>query len=131
SRIAALKSVRQKLVQEQRKIGANGGIVMDGRDIGSVVFPEAELKFFITATAEVRALRRQKELEGKGVQMSPDEVIANLLERDLIDSTRTESPLVQVDDAIVIDTTNLTREEQLQLALRLVAETKRRIVEES
>jgi cytidylate kinase len=131
SRIAALKSVRQKLVQEQRKIGANGGIVMDGRDIGSVVFPEAELKLFITATAEVRALRRQKELEQKGVQMSPDEVIANLLERDLIDSTRTESPLVQVDDAIVIDTTNLTREEQLQLALRLVAETKRRIVEES
>jgi cytidylate kinase len=131
SRIAALKSVRQKLVQEQRKIGANGGIVMDGRDIGSVVFPEAELKLFITATAEVRALRRQKELEEKGVQMSPDEVIANLLERDLIDSTRTESPLVQVDDAIVIDTTNLTREEQLQLALRLVAETKRRIVEES
>ncbi|MCE2711831.1 MAG: (d)CMP kinase [Cryomorphaceae bacterium] len=131
SRIAALGCVRRKLVEEQRKIGANGGIVMDGRDIASVVFPNAELKLFITATAEVRALRRQKELQEKGVQMTIDEVIANLLERDLIDSTRTESPLIQVEDAIVIDTTNLTREEQLQLALRLVEKAKVQIISKS
>lgn len=120
SRIATLKCVRQKLVEEQRKIGQDGGIVMDGRDIGSVVFPEAELKLFITATPEVRALRRQTELKQKGLEVSLDEVIANLMERDLIDTTRAESPLIQVDDAIVIDTTNLTREEQLQIALNLV-----------
>jgi cytidylate kinase len=120
SKIAALKSVRLKLVEAQRKIGANGGIVMDGRDIGSVVFPDAELKLFVTATPDIRAMRRKKELEAKGVQVTIDEVIANLMERDLIDSTREESPLIQVADAIVIDTSFLTREEQLEQALQLV-----------
>ena len=122
SKIAALKSVRHKLVEEQRKIGSDGGIVMDGRDIGSVVFPDAELKLFVTAAPEIRAQRRKSELEEKGVQISLDEVIANLLERDLIDSTREESPLIQVEDAIVIDTSYLTREEQLKQALQLVNE---------
>lgn len=121
SKIASLKSVRMKLVEEQRKIGSNGGIVMDGRDIGSVVFPNADLKLFITADPEIRALRRKAELEEKGVQTSTDEVIANLMERDLIDSTREESPLVQLEDAVVIDTTHLTKEEQLSVALQLVA----------
>jgi len=121
SRIAALKSVRHKLVEEQRKIGANGGIVMDGRDIGSVVFPDAELKLFVTAAPEIRAQRRRDELRSKGVEISLDEVIANLMERDLIDSTRVESPLIQVEDAIVIDTSFLSREEQLSEALQHVA----------
>jgi cytidylate kinase len=122
SKIAALKKVRTKLVNEQRKIGAEGGIVMDGRDIGSVVFPDAELKLFITAKPEIRAQRRKDELKSKGVEISLDEVIANLLERDLIDSTREESPLIQVDDAIVIDTSDLSRQEQLEKALQLVSE---------
>jgi cytidylate kinase len=120
SKIATIKSVRHKLVKEQRAIGQNGGIVMDGRDIGSVVFPDAELKLFVTAAPEIRAQRRKKELEEKGVIITLDEVIANLMERDLIDSTRAESPLIQVEDAIVIDTSELTREEQLHKALELV-----------
>ncbi|MFN5149773.1 MAG: (d)CMP kinase [Flavobacteriia bacterium] len=116
SKIAAIKSVRHKLVDEQRKIGENGGIVMDGRDIGSVVFPEAELKLFVTATPEIRAKRRLIELREKGIEISLDEVIANLMERDLLDSTRAESPLIQTEDAILIDTSHCTREEQLDLA---------------
>jgi cytidylate kinase len=120
SKIAAIKQVRAKLVDEQRKIGANGGIVMDGRDIASVVFPNAELKLFITASPEIRAQRRKDELVSKGIHISLDEVIANLLERDLIDSTREESPLIQVEDAFVIDTSHLTRNEQLEKALQLV-----------
>ncbi len=120
SKIATIKTVRDKLVEAQRLIGRNGGIVMDGRDIGSVVFPAAELKLFITAVPEIRAQRRKKELEEIGVIITLDEVIANLMERDLIDSTRKESPLIQVEDAIVIDTSELTREEQLQKAIQLV-----------
>jgi cytidylate kinase len=126
SKIATLKSVRTKLVEEQRKIGVRGGIVMDGRDIGSVVFPNAELKLFVTAAPEIRAKRRKQELESKGVQISLDEVIANLMERDLIDSTREESPLIQVADAVVIDTSFLTREEQLNRALKLVSDITKR-----
>jgi cytidylate kinase len=122
SKIAALKSVRKKLVDEQRKIGENGGIVMDGRDIGSVVFPDAELKLFVTASPEIRAERRLKELREKGIEISLDEVIANLMERDLLDSTREESPLIQTDDAIVIDTSHCTREEQLDLAYQYAEE---------
>jgi cytidylate kinase len=120
SKIATIKSVRHKLVEEQRAIGQDGGIVMDGRDIGSVVFPDAELKLFITAAPEIRAQRRKKELEEKGVIITLDEVISNLMERDMIDSTRAESPLIQVEDAIVIDTSELTREQQLDKALELV-----------
>lgn len=116
SKIATIKTVRDKLVSEQRKMGLKGGIIMDGRDIGSVVFPHAELKLFITATPEIRAQRRFKELREKGIQTDLNEVMANLLERDFIDSTRDESPLIQTDDAIVIDTSNLTPEEQVQLA---------------
>lgn len=116
SKIATIKTIRDKLVSEQRKMGLKGGIIMDGRDIGSVVFPHAELKLFITATPEIRAQRRFKELREKGIQTDLNEVMANLLERDFIDSTRDESPLIQTDDAIVIDTSNLTPEEQVQLA---------------
>jgi CMP/dCMP kinase len=122
STIATLKAVREKLVNEQREMGKNGGIVMDGRDIGSVVFPKAELKLFITADPDVRAQRRYDELQSKGILSSLEEVKKNLLERDHIDSTRTISPLIQTDDAVVIDNSNLNREEQLKLALEYAKE---------
>jgi CMP/dCMP kinase len=118
SSVAAIPEVREKLVQEQRKMGKNGGIVMDGRDIGTVVFPDAELKLFVTADPDVRAQRRFKELQDKGIKTSFEEVRSNLLERDHIDSTRATSPLLQAEDAILLDTSNLTREEQLTLALQ-------------
>lgn len=120
SQVATIKEVRTKMVHQQRQMGKNGGVVMDGRDIGSVVFPNAELKLFITASIDVRVQRRYAELIDKGMDVSREEVQANLLERDRIDSTRKESPLIQTEDAIVIDNTNLTRTEQLQEALQLV-----------
>ncbi len=119
SKIASIKEVRLKLVEEQRKMGASGGIVMDGRDIGSVVFPNAELKLFVTAEPEIRAARRFKELQEKGLPTSFEEVLSNLKERDYLDSTREESPLIQLPEAIVLDTSHLTPEEQLQVAYEL------------
>ncbi len=120
SKVATIKEVREKLVFEQRKMGFEGGIVMDGRDIGSVVFPNAELKLFVTASNEIRVDRRYKELIHKGIETSREEVKANLEQRDLIDSTREESPLIQTEDAIVIDNSELNREEQLAKALQMV-----------
>jgi len=117
SKIAAIKVVRQKLVEQQQALGKAGGIVMDGRDIGSVVFPNAELKLFVTASDAIRTQRRLAELQSKGEQQSEAEVLDNLKSRDLQDSTRAESPLIQVADAIVLDTSNLNREEQLAWAL--------------
>lgn len=121
SKIASIKEVREKLVDEQKKMGTSGGIIMDGRDIGSVVFPNAELKLFVTAEPEIRANRRLKELIDNGVEITFEEVLKNLKERDYIDSTRTESPLTKQADAIVIDTSNLTPEEQLQKVLLLLS----------
>ena len=120
SKVARIKEVRMKLVIEQQKMGANGGIVMEGRDIGSVVFPKAELKLFITASQEIRAQRRFLELKSKGIEAKINEISSNLAERDLMDSSRKESPLIQVADAIVIDNSKLTREEQLDFVLNLV-----------
>lgn len=120
SQVATIKEVRNKMVAQQRQMGKNGGVVMDGRDIGSVVFPDAELKLFITAEIETRVQRRYMELTEKGIDIDTSEVRANLLERDRIDSTRKESPLVQTEDAVVIDNTQLSRSEQLELALSLV-----------
>jgi cytidylate kinase len=111
SQIATLRSVRVKLVEEQQKIGENGGIVMDGRDIGSVVFPDAEVKLFVTANPDVRAMRRFKELSEKGIITTLEDTKRNLLERDEIDSNRIESPLIQTADAIVLDNSQLTQEE--------------------
>ena len=119
SSVASIKEVRAKLVEEQRKMGLNGGIVMDGRDIGSVVFPNAELKLFVTAKPNIRAQRRFDELKSKNVETSFEEVLKNLEERDLIDSTRTESPLIKTQDAIEIDTSDLTPTSQLDLAYEL------------
>ena len=120
SKVATIKEVRIKLVMEQQKMGANGGIVMEGRDIGSVVFPKAELKLFITASHEIRAQRRFLELKSKGIEAKINEISSNLAERDLMDSSRKESPLIQVADAIVMDNSKLTREEQLDFVLNLV-----------
>jgi cytidylate kinase len=121
SQVATIKSVRNKLVALQQAMGKSGGIVMDGRDIGTVVFPNAELKIFVTASTEVRTARRLAELQAKGEQIAQDDVKKNLLQRDQLDSTRAESPLKQASDAIVLDTTELSREEQLQWALEAVA----------
>ncbi len=122
SKIAAIGPVREKLVLEQQKMGENGGIIMDGRDIGSVVFPNAELKIFVTANEEVRVQRRYDELKSKGIQSTLDEVRKNLQERDYIDTHREISPLIQVDDAIILDNSNLTREEQVDFVLKLIRE---------
>ena len=120
SKVATIKEVRVKLVMEQQKMGANGGIVMEGRDIGSVVFPNAELKLFITASQEIRAQRRFLELKSKGIEAKIETISSNLAERDLMDSSRKESPLIQVADAIVMDNSKLTREEQLDFVLNLI-----------
>jgi cytidylate kinase len=117
SPVATIKEVRKKLVSAQRKMGDNGGVVMDGRDIGTVVFPKAELKIFITADKLIRTERRWKELHAKGDQATRDEIMVNLLERDHIDSTREESPLRQAEDAIVLDNSDLDQLEQLEIAL--------------
>lgn len=122
SSVATIKEVRKHLVNLQRGLGAEGGVVMDGRDIGSVVFPNAELKLFITADVEIRAKRRYDELQLKGEKVTLEEVKANLKARDEMDSTREESPLIQTKDAVVVDNSHLSPEEQLKVALGLVNE---------
>lgn len=122
SAIAAIKEVRTKLVSLQREMGKNGGVVMDGRDIGSVVFPNADLKFFVTASPDIRAQRRFLELSSQGKNVTLEEVEENLMERDRIDTSRAESPLIQVNDAIFLDNSNLSPEEQLEFALSKVKE---------
>ena len=117
SEVAALPQVRKFLVKQQQKLGVNGGIVMDGRDIGSVVFPNAVLKLFVTADIDIRTERRFTELVERGIDINRGEVRANLEKRDFIDSTREDSPLVQCPDAIVLDNTTLDRAGQLNLAL--------------
>lgn len=112
SPVATIDFVRQALVSLQQKMGERKGIVMDGRDIGTVVFPNAELKLFITASPEVRAQRRVDELKAKGESVSYEEVLENIKTRDHIDSTRKESPLKQAPDAIVLDNSNMTIDEQ-------------------
>lgn len=119
SKIAAVSEIRTKLVQQQKKYGIDKGVVMDGRDIGTVVFPDAELKIFMTASAEIRAQRRFLEMQEKNMNVSFDEVLKNVVERDKIDSTRKDSPLIVAENAVVIDNSNLTREEQFNMILDL------------
>ncbi len=119
SPVSAIREVRVAMVEQQRKLGKEGGIVMDGRDIGTVVFPDADLKVFLTADMLVRAARRQQELLEKGELVELDAILANLKKRDEIDSTRAESPLRRADEAIEIDTTNITIEEQVDELVRL------------
>ncbi|MDB5192496.1 MAG: (d)CMP kinase [Segetibacter sp.] len=122
SEVAAVKEVREFAVAEQRKMGKLKGIVMDGRDIGTTVFPKAELKIFLTADPAVRVERRFKELYIKNPNITIDEVKSNLEMRDYIDSNREFSPLRQAEDAIVLNNSKLTHQEQLKFALRLVKE---------
>ncbi len=122
SQIAAIPEVREKLVAQQRKIGQGKGVVMDGRDIGSVVFPDAELKIFMTASPEVRAKRRYLELLDKGEDVSYNDVLTNVMKRDKIDSERSTSPLIKTKDAIEIDNSHLSRQEQLEKVLELANE---------
>lgn len=120
SKIAEISEVRSKLVEQQQAMGLKKGIVMDGRDIGTVVFPDAELKLFMTASPHTRALRRYDELIEKGQKVTYDEVLQNVQERDYIDTHREDSPLVKAIDAIEIDNSTLTKSEQFDLVLDLI-----------
>jgi len=120
SRIAAITGVREEMVRQQQEMGKNKGIVMDGRDIGTVVFPEAELKLFITASAEIRAQRRFDELIAKGELVTYAQILENVVERDRIDSTRETSPLRVAADSLVLDNSSMTREEQLEWVIEKV-----------
>ncbi|GGE15018.1 (d)CMP kinase [Psychroflexus salis] len=122
SQVAKLEEVRKKLVEIQQQMGKKKGIVMDGRDIGTVVFPDAELKLFMTASAHIRAKRRFNEIKINQPEVSFDEVLANVKERDEIDSNRRHSPLKMADDAIKIDNSNLSEDEQLKKIVQLVQE---------
>lgn len=120
SNISAVKEVREKLVQIQQEMGFEGGVVMDGRDIGTVVFPNAEVKLFMTASNRVRAERRYKELSKKGEHISVEQVAKDLQKRDYIDINREISPLRKAEDAIEIDNTDINREDQFVLALQII-----------
>lgn len=120
SKIAEISEVRVKLVEQQQQMVQNNGIVMDGRDIGTVVFPDADLKLFMTASPETKAQRRFDELIEKGQHVTFEEVLQNVQERDYIDTHRDDSPLVKAADAIEIDNSNLTKKEQFELVMELV-----------
>lgn len=119
SRVSTLGSVRRELVRQQQLMGKSKGIVMDGRDIGTVVFPEAELKIFLTASPEIRARRRMDEMAAQGETVNYQDVLTNVIERDDRDQNRTESPLRKADDAVVIDNSNLTPSEQQEILRNL------------
>ncbi|WP_353481010.1 (d)CMP kinase [Haliscomenobacter sp.] len=127
SPVATIPEVRRKMVQRQRELAQNQGVVMDGRDIGTVVFPHAELKIFLTATVERRVERRQLQLLKLGMVVDYEEILHNLYERDYIDSTRSDSPLMKAPDAIVIDNSNLSPEEQLAIGV-LLASSRMKII---
>lgn len=120
--VSKIKKVREFLVKQQRKMGEQKQIVMDGRDIGTVVFPNADIKFFMTANAQIRAKRRFDELSSKGEKVSFDEIKKNILERDYLDQNRKESPLKKANDAIILDNSNLSRQEQLNWILQKINE---------
>lgn len=120
SKISALKEVRQQMIALQKKMGVMGGIVMDGRDIGTAVFPHADLKIFMTADPKVRAQRRLDEMMEKKVDVTLQDVINNIAQRDLMDTSRKENPLTKAEDAIVLDNTFLTRDEQMELVLQKI-----------
>ena len=116
SKIAAISAVRKKMVTEQHRMGQGKGIVMDGRDIGTVVFPDAELKIFMTASAEIRARRRYDEMIAKGDEVSYNSVLENVTSRDYLDTTRKDSPLVKAEDAIEINSDHLNIRESFEVA---------------
>ncbi|MCM8571075.1 (d)CMP kinase [Gramella jeungdoensis] len=120
SKVSAIPEVRKMLVEQQQEMGKNKGVVMDGRDIGTVVFPDAELKIFMTASTEKRAQRRYDELKGRGDEVDFQEVLQNVKDRDYMDSTREDSPLRKADDAIEFDNSSMDLEEQFKKVLKLV-----------
>ena len=120
SKVAEISEVRSMLVEQQQEMGKDKGIVMDGRDIGTVVFPDAELKIFMTASPITRSERRFKELQGKGDNVTFDEVLKNVEERDYIDTHREDSPLLKAKDAIEFDNSNISKQEQFQKVLKLI-----------
>jgi CMP/dCMP kinase len=120
SKVSTVKEIRQKMVALQRELGKNKGVVMDGRDIGTNVFPHAELKLFMTADTDVRTQRRHDELTSKGFNISLDDVKQNLQQRDYADTHRKENPLTKAKDAIVLDNTDLNKEQQLEFVLKLI-----------
>jgi cytidylate kinase len=121
SKVSANKFIRKEMVKQQQRMGKIKNIVMDGRDIGTAVFEDAQVKFFMTADPKIRAERRFKEMQSKGDEVTTlEEVFENLAHRDYADTTRVESPLIRADDAIILDNTNLTEKEQLEFALEKV-----------
>ena len=122
SKVSVIKEVREKLVEMQQGMGRDKGVIMEGRDIGTVVFPDAELKVFMTASLNIRVQRRYEEMISKGLEVSLEEVKENVLSRDYEDTHRTESPLLQAKDAIVLDNSELTEEDQLNVVLKLIEE---------
>ena len=122
SKVASISEIREKLVEQQQKMSLNKGIVMDGRDIGTVVFPEAELKLFMTASPEKRAQRRYKEMTDNGVQIQYESVLENVTSRDHLDTTRADSPLVKAGDAIEIDNSDMNVAQTYALAMKYVNE---------
>ena len=124
SPVAALSQVRRELVEQQRQMGRDGGVILDGRDIGTVVFPDADLKLFVTADLDTRVDRRLRELRAAGREVQRDDVAANLKERDYIDSHREDSPLRQAEDAILLDNTDLDLEELVERGAELVAQVR-------
>jgi cytidylate kinase len=119
SEVSAITAVRKAMVAQQQKMAKHRGVVMDGRDIGTKVFPDAEVKIFMTADSVIRAERRQKELLDKGELVDLNEILENLKKRDIIDSTREEGPLKQADDAILMDTSFMTLDEQVDFVVQL------------
>jgi len=128
SKVSAIKAVRTIMIDVQRKLGKHKGIVMDGRDIGTNVFPDAEVKIFMTADPDIRAQRRFDELRAKGLNPTFLDVKKNLLERDYIDTHRAENPLIQAQDAIVLDNSELTREQQLEFVMKLIMDFKMELI---
>ena len=122
SAVSSLPFVRQKMVKIQQEMGRNGGVILDGRDIGTVVFPNADLKIFMTAAPEIRAMRRFEEMQQKGEKVTYEEILENVKSRDHADSTRKESPLVKADDALLLDNSHLNREEQMSWILERLKE---------
>lgn len=129
SMVSTISEVRKKLVEQQQKMGVEKGIIMDGRDIGTVVFPDAELKLFLNASADKRAERRFQELKNKGDKVSYEEILENVKSRDYIDSNREDSPLVKASDAIEIDNSEMTKEEQFEKIYKIVQKTLQKIKE--
>lgn len=117
SAVAAIREVRKEMVAQQKRMGKSKNVVMDGRDIGTAVFPHAAIKFFMTADPKIRAERRYKELQATNPEITLEEIFDNLAHRDYLDTTRKESPLTRAEDAVILDNTNLTPEQQLEFAL--------------